>query len=208
MRLRNVKNKKEILDNESIVIKNPIYYKGCWNTLFSNNNEIHLEIGTGKCKFIKELALKNPNINYIGIEKSDSILALAVKEKEFPSNLKLVCYDASKITDLFNNEISKIYLNFSDPWPKKRHEKRRLTSSEFLNKYDLIFKEDKKIEFKTDNMGLFEYSIISFTNHGYLIDSISLDLHNLENNDNILTEYEEKFSKKGFRIYKVSVYKK
>ena len=208
MRLRNVKNKNEILNCSDIVIKNPEDYKGNWKSLFSNDNEIHLEIGTGKCKFIKELASKNPDVNYIGIEKSDSILALAVKEKDFPSNLKLICYDASKIDELFDHEISKLYLNFSDPWPKKRHAKRRLTSSEFLSKYDLIFENEKIIEFKTDNMGLFEYSLISFVENGYLIKEISLDLHNLENNDNILTEYEEKFSKKGFRIYKVLVYKK
>ena len=208
MRLRNVKNKNEILNSKDIVIKNPEDYKGNWKSLFSNDNEIHLEIGTGKCKFIKELASKNSDVNYIGIEKSDSILALAVKEKDFPSNLKLICYDASKIDNLFDHEISKLYLNFSDPWPKKRHAKRRLTSSEFLNKYDLIFENEKIIEFKTDNMGLFEYSLISFVENGYLIKEISLDLHNLENNDNILTEYEEKFSKKGFRIYKVLVYKK
>ncbi len=208
MRLRNVKGKKEILDNAIVIVKNPEEYKGNWNKLFSNDNEIHIEIGTGKCNFIKELALKNPDINYIGIEKSDSILSLAVKNKEFPNNLKLVCYDASKIDELFSFEISKIYLNFSDPWPKKRHSKRRLTSENFLEKYDSIFKNDKKIEFKTDNMGLFEYSLISFVDYGYKIKDISLDLHNLENNDNILTEYEEKFSKKGFRIYKVSVYKK
>lgn len=208
MRLRNVKGKKEILDNAIVIIKNPEEYKGSWNKLFLNDNEINIEIGTGKCKFIKELALKNPNINYIGIEKSDSILSLAVKNKDFPSNLKLVCYDASKIDELFSFEISKIYLNFSDPWPKKRHSKRRLTSKNFLEKYDSIFKNDKKIEFKTDNMGLFEYSLISFVDYGYKIKDLSLDLHKLENNDNILTEYEEKFSKKGFRIYKVSVYKK
>ena len=208
MRLRNVKNKKEILDSKEIVIKSPEEYKGRFNNLFNNDNEIHLEIGTGKCKFIKELASRNPNINYIGIEKSDSILALAVKEKEFPENLKLMCYDADKIDELFDHEISKLYLNFSDPWPKKRHSKRRLTSDVFLKKYDLIFKNDKTIEFKTDNMGLFEYSLIQLVSHGYLINDISLDLHNSENNDNILTEYEEKFSKKGFRIYKVLVYKK
>ena len=208
MRLRNVKGKKEILDNAIVIIKNPEEYKGSWNKLFLNDNEINIEIGTGKCKFIKELALKNPNINYIGIEKSDSILSLAVKNKDFPSNLKLVCYDASKIDELFSFEVSKIYLNFSDPWPKKRHSKRRLTSENFLEKYDAIFKNDKKIEFKTDNMGLFEYSLISFVDYGYKIKDLSLDLHKLENNDNILTEYEEKFSKKGFRIYKVSVYKK
>ncbi len=208
MRLRNVKGKKEILDNAIVIIKNPEEYKGSWNKLFLNDNEINIEIGTGKCKFIKELALKNPNINYIGIEKSDSILSLAVKNKDFPSNLKLVCYDASKIDELFSFEVSKIYLNFSDPWPKKRHSKRRLTSKNFLEKYDSIFKNDKKIEFKTDNMGLFEYSLISFVDYGYKIKDLSLDLHKLENNDNILTEYEEKFSKKGFRIYKVSVYKK
>lgn len=208
MRLRNVKNKETILASYDTVIKNPTDYKGNWHKLFNNDNPICLEIGTGKCKFIKELASRNPEINYIGIEKSASILALAIKNKDFPSNVRLINYDASKITDLFAKEITTIYLNFSDPWPKARHEKRRLTSKNFLDKYELLFNNEKNIIFKTDNRKLFEYSLISLVNNGFLIKNISLDLHNSEINDNILTEYEEKFAQKGERIYMVNVYKK
>lgn len=115
MRLRNVKNKEEILSSCSFVIDNPSNYKGKWNTLFNNNNEINIEIGTGKCKFIYEMALKNPNINYIGIEKSASILAIATKRLEKLDNLYLINYDALKLDEVFSHEIDKIYLNFSDP---------------------------------------------------------------------------------------------
>lgn len=208
MRLRNVKNKEEILSNCSFVIDNPTKYKGKWNILFNNNNEINIEIGTGKCKFIYEMALKNPNINYIGIEKSTSILAIATKRLERLDNLYLINYDALKLDEVFSNEISKIYLNFSDPWPKNRHENRRLTSPNFLKTYDNLFKGEKRIEFKTDNMKLFEYSICSLSNYGYIFESINLDLQNSENNDNIMTEYEYKFSQKGFKIYKLVAFKK
>lgn len=183
-------------------------YKGKWNILFNNNNEINIEIGTGKCKFIYEMALKNPNINYIGIEKSASILAIATKRLERLDNLYLINYDALKLDEVFSNEISKIYLNFSDPWPKNRHENRRLTSPNFLKTYDNLFKGEKRIEFKTDNMKLFEYSICSLSNYGYIFESINLDLQNSENNDNIMTEYEYKFSQKGFKIYKLVAFKK
>ena len=204
MRLRNVKNKEEILSSCSFVIDNPSNYKGKWNTLFNNNNEINIEIGTGKCKFIYEMALKNP----IGIEKSASILAIATKRLEKLDNLYLINYDALKLDEVFSHEIDKIYLNFSDPWPKNRHENRRLTSPNFLKTYDKLFKKEKRIEFKTDNMGLFEYSICSLSNYGYIFESINLDLQNSENNDNIMTEYEYKFSQKGFKIYKLVAFKK
>ena len=208
MRLRNVKNKEEILSSCSFVIDNPTNYKGKWNTLFNNNNEINIEIGTGKCKFIYEMALKNPDINYIGIEKSASILAIATKRLEKLDNLYLINYDALKLDEVFSHEIDKIYLNFSDPWPKNRHENRRLTSPNFLKTYDKLFKKEKRLEFKTDNMGLFEYSICSLSNYGYIFESINLDLQNSENNDNIMTEYEYKFSQKGFKIYKLVAFKK
>ena len=203
MRVRNLKNKVEILTSSSYYIKSPIEYKGKWNKLFKNNNPIHIEIGTGKCKFIYEKALKNPDINFIGIERIDTVLAIGIKElkeKEKLTNLFLINYDAEKIDDLFIKEIDQIYLNFSDPWPKKRHEKRRLTSFNFLSKYDIIFKGEKLIEFKTDNEDLFLYSIVSLTNYGYKIVDISLDLHKKTDFDNIVTEYENKFSNKGFKI--------
>lgn len=203
MRVRNLKNKKEILSSSNYYLDNPTEFKGKWNTIFKNDNPIHIEIGTGKCKFIYEKASNNPSINYIGIERIDTVLAIGIKEienKEKLNNLILLNYDAEKIDDLFLKEISKIYLNFSDPWPKKRHEKRRLTSFNFLSKYDIIFKDEKIIEFKTDNEDLFLYSVISLNNYGYKIIDISLDLHKKKDFDNIVTEYEIKFSNKGFKI--------
>lgn len=202
MRLRNVKNKEEILSSCSFVIDNPSNYKGKWNTLFNNNNEINIEIGTGKCKFIYEMALKNPNINYIGIEKSASILAIATKRLEKLDNLYLINYDALKLDEVFSHEIDKIYLNFSDPWPKKRHTKRRLTSSRFLEKYDLIFKDTKMIEMKTDNDDLFDYSCESFSEYGYKI--VSKDTNHISD---ITTEYEDKFRSIGKNINYISVVK-
>ena len=183
--------------------------KNKWQKEFNNNNPIYLEIGTGKCKFIIENAYKYPNINFIGIERSDSVLALGVKQiKDDIPNLRLINYDANKIEELFNHEIDLIYLNFSDPWPKKRHAKRRLTSIEFLKKYDNVFKNDKIIVQKTDNRLLFESSIISLTNYEYKIEEISLDLHNSDISDNIKTEYEDKFSNKGCKIYMLRAIKK
>ena len=208
MRQRNVKNKKDILNNcKNILEKTDL--KGKWHIEFGNSNPIHLEIGTGKCKFIIEKARRYKDINFIGIERSDSVLALGIKDlEENLPNLRLINYDASKIEDLFDKEISTMYLNFSDPWPKKRHAKRRLTSKEFLTKYENIFKEEKIIVQKTDNQGLFESSITSLTNNGYIIEDISLDLHKLKNNDNINTEYEDKFVKKGCKIYMLKALKK
>lgn len=209
MRQRNVKNKKDIINNSRYIILNPSELKGYWQGLFNNNNPIYIEIGMGKGDFILENALKYPNINFIGIEKYDSIIALAIKkiEKNDLNNLKLIRMDALNINDVFDKEVSKIFLNFSDPWPKPRHAKRRLTSDIFLEKYEDIFKNDKVIEMKTDNQNLFEYSLISFNNNGYRINEISLDLHNSDINDNIMTEYERKFSEKNNCIYYVKVVK-
>ena len=209
MRQRNVKQKEEILKKSDYIVKNPSDYKGRWHEVFKNNNDIHLEIGTGKCKFIFEKAKKYPKINFIGLERSDSVLALFLKNNpEILPNLKLIYYDAKTISDLFSKEISVIYLNFSDPWPKERHAKRRLTHESFLKEYDKIFKDKKEIILKTDNQGLFEFSCISFSKYGYIIEDIKVDLHNCEINDNIMTEYEEKFSKRGSHILMVKVLKK
>ena len=209
MRQRNVKNKKEIISNSKYIIENPSEYKGCFSKLFNNSNPIYIEIGMGKGDFILGNASKYPEINFIGIEKFDSIMALAIKKIEqydLP-NLKLIRMDALSINDVFSKEIDKIYLNFSDPWPKDRHAKRRLTSDNFLNKYNDIFKSNPTIEMKTDNQGLFEYSLISFNRNGYLIKEISLDLHNSNIENNIMTEYERKFSSLNNRIYYVKVEK-
>jgi len=163
----------------------------------------------GKGTFIYENALKYPDINFIGIEKYDSVMVRAIEKVENIelNNLKFIRMDATKIEEVFDKEIDRIYLNFSDPWPKVRHEKRRLTSLNFLEKYDSIFNKEKRIIMKTDNRKLFEFSIVSFTNYDYKINEISLDLHNDEVIDNIETEYEKKFSSKGFPIYKIDVYK-
>lgn len=208
MRLRNVKGAKEEIEKSKYIIEDYEQYKGNFKSIFKNNNEIHIEIGMGKGDFIKGMALKYPNINFIGIEKFDSVMVRAVQkleETEIP-NLKLIKMDALNIDKIFDKEIECIYLNFSDPWPKSRHEKRRLTSDVFLEKYDKILKI-KQIIMKTDNRKLFEYSIISLTNYGYKIDEISLDLHNDDIKDNVETEYEKKFVSLGNVIYRISVHK-
>ena len=202
MRQRNVKNKQEIMDNSSYLITNPIEYIGKWNKVFNNSNPIHIEIGTGKGNFIINKAINNPNVNFIGIEKVDSIIARCLQKiPDDLDNLKIIRANALDIENIFKKEVDTIYLNFSDPWPKKRWHKRRLTSNTFLEKYDSVFKKDNIIIQKTDNKDLFEYSLISLSNYGYIIKDLSLDLHNSKIEDNIMTEYEEKFSKKGNPIY-------
>ena len=207
MRLRNVKGAKEIIDNSPYIIKNPIDYKGDYQKIFENNNPIHIEIGMGKGDFINENAKKYPNINFIGIEKFDSVIVRAVQklENEEIPNLKLIKIDANEIDDVFDKEISVIYLNFSDPWPKARHAKRRLSSEIFLNKYDSVFIDKKRIIMKTDNRKLFEYSIKSFTDYGYKIEDISLNLYEDDIKNNVPTEYETRFHNRGCLIYKVDV---
>lgn len=209
MRLRNVKNKQEIMDSSNYLIMNPFDYIGKWNTVFGNCNPIHLEIGTGKGNFIIGKALNNPDINFIGIEKFDSVIARCLEKiPDGLPNLKIIRMNALEIDKVFKKEIATIYLNFSDPWPKKRWYKRRLTSSIFLDKYDSLFQNDACIIQKTDNTELFEYSICSLSRHGYTITDISFDLHHSEIKDNIMTEYEEKFSKKGNPIYYLVAVKK
>jgi len=204
MRLRNVKNKDEILNSSKYLVKNAEEYIGKWNKYFNNDNPIYIEIGMGKGKFIIENAIKYPNINFIGIEKFDSILAKSLPK--IPDNLDNLCIirmDALNIEKFFDHEISRIFLNFSDPWPKNRHHLRRLSSRVFLEKYDLIFKNDEEIYMRTDNRDLYIYSLMSFSEHGYKLTEISFDLHENEDEDLITTEYEDKFSSKGMPIYAV-----
>lgn len=205
MRLKHIKNADIIINSSNYLVKNPKEYKGNWSKLFNNENPIEIEIGTGKGKFIIENAIKNPNVNYIGIEKYDTPLVNAVKmlDNLELNNLKLICFDASNIDEIFDSEIDKIYLNFSDPWPKKRHEKRRLSSSLFLSKYDKLFKGEKRIQMKTDNDDLYEYSLISFEENGYEIVKTDTNYK-----DTITTEYEDKFIKKGKNINYIYVVKK
>lgn len=207
MRLKKVKNAEKIISNCEYIIDNPKEYKGKFKDLFNNNNPIYIEIGMGKGDFIINNAIKYPNINFIGIEKFDSVMVRATQKLDnlYLNNLKLIKIDAMEIDEIFNKEIELIYLNFSDPWPKSKHEKRRLTHSIFLDKYDDLFKENKHIIMKTDNRKLFEYSIKSLTDYGYRIKDISLDLHNDENVDNIETEYERKFVNLGYPIYRIDV---
>lgn len=209
MRLRNVKGAKDIIEKSDYIVNNYIDYKGDFKSLFGNDNPIHIEIGMGKGDFIIGMALINPNINFIGIEKFDSVLVRAVQKLEnmHIPNLRLIRMDALYIDDVFSKEIECVYLNFSDPWPKERHARRRLTSDVFLNKYDSLFRDKCNIVMKTDNRKLFEYSIMSFNNYGYFIDLLSLDLYNDDLSGNVQTEYEKKFVSNGNVIYKISVHK-
>ena len=212
MRLRKVKDADlKLKENKKYFIENPADYKGKWKKIFNNDNPIHIEIGCGKGKFILELAKENPNINYIAIEKYDSVL-LRVSEKlndlEY-DNLKITILDASLIKNYFGEkEIERIYLNFSDPWPKSHHAKRRLTSKLFLAQYKYILKDNGEIHQKTDNRGLFEYSIESFSEAGFKLSNVSLNLHkDLEKYPfNITTEFEEKWKEKG-PIYRLEARK-
>ncbi len=205
MRLKHIKNAEEIISKSKYLVKNPKENKGKWNKVFNNDNNIEIEIGTGKGKFIIEKAIENPNINFIGIEKYDSPLVSAVKKLEELEldNLKLICLEALEIEEVFDHEIDKIYLNFSDPWPKKRHAKRRLSSNVFLNKYESLFKNEKRIEMKTDNDDLYEFSSESFIENGY--DIVKTDTNYY---DTIRTEYEDKFISLGKNINYISVVKK
>lgn len=201
MRIRNIKNADEIVKNNSYVLNNPKEYRGHFNEVFGNDNPIHLEIGMGKGNFLISRALNNPDINFIGIEKYTSIVARALNKLEDLKvpNLKIINGDALELNEIFDKEISTIYLNFSDPWPKERHAKRRLTSRVFLSIYDDIFKSDGVIIQKTDNVNLFESSIISLTNYGYKIVDISLDLWKTDKTYEE-TEYEHKFKSQGVKI--------
>ena len=204
MRLKNIKGASEKILEGKYFISNPKDYRGKWNKLFNNNNPIYIEIGMGKGNFIIKNAIENPNINYIGIEKYDSVILRAVeKTNELElNNLYLIRMDARLIEDVFDKEIDLIYLNFSDPWPKKRHIKRRLTSDRFLQKYDLVFKDKKRIEMKTDNDDLFLYSCESLVQYGYEV--IEKDTNHISD---ITTEYEDKFMSIGKNINYISVVK-
>ena len=209
MRLRNKKEAKEIINNSDYLIKNEVENKGKWNKVFNNNNPIYIEIGCGKGDFIIENAKRYPNINFIGIEMYDTVLMYAINKlkDEKLNNLKFIRMDARLIEDVFDKEIDLIFLNFSDPWPKNRCAKRRLTHERFLKRYDNIFKNNKTIFFKTENTSLIEFSIKSLSVYGYTLKNVSLDLHNSNYEENIMTEYERKFSEKGNKINRLEAYK-
>ena len=211
MRLRNIPGADEVIRNCDWVIKEPADKKGKWNTVFGNENPIHIEVGMGKGQFITEMAKRNPQINYIGIERYTSVLLRAVQKREqLPTeealpNLLYLCIDASELPEIFaKDEVAKIYLNFSDPWPKDRHAKRRLTSPQFMAVYDQILCPEGKVEFKTDNRGLFDYSLEAIPEAGWEIEMHTFDLHHSEYAEgNVMTEYETKFSGEGKPICKL-----
>ena len=209
MRLRNIPGADEIVSNSPLCIQTPTEFKGNWKSVFANTNPIHIEIGMGKGRFLMDLAALNPDINYIGIERYTSVLLRAIqKMEEAPlPNVRFLCVDAATLPEIFApEEVDRIYLNFSDPWPKDRHARRRLTSTEFLNRYHLFLAKDGRLEFKTDNIGLFHFSLEEIENSEiWKLDAKTFDLHNdvVLNEGNIMTEYEEKFSSKGNPICKL-----
>lgn len=208
MRLRNKPWAKDFMaEHPDQLILEPKYKKGNWANEFGNEAPIHIEVGTGKGQFVIGMALANPSINYIGIEHFDNVIVSALEkaiEAEKPPNLRLLRFNGEELESVFEEaEIDRVYLNFSDPWPKHRHEKRRLTSERFLQKYESVLKPGGEIHFKTDNRSLFEYSLLSMTDYGMKLLAVSLDLHANMPEDNILTEYEEKFSRKGQPIYRL-----
>ena len=212
MRLRNIPGADEAIAESPYCINEPETQKGNWQQLFGNDNPIHIEIGMGKGQFLTRLAKENPHINYIGIERYSSVLlrALQKMEQEPLSNLRFLCIDAASITEIFEkNEVDKIYLNFSDPWPKDRHAKRRLTSRQFFARYNDILKPDGNVEFKTDNRDLFLFSLDEVEEAGWKLAAHTFDLHHDEslNQGNIMTEYEEKFSSLGNPIHKLIAYR-
>ena len=208
MRLRNIPGADEAIADSPHCIQEPMAEKGRWHLIFGNENPIHIEIGMGKGQFIMKLAKEHPDINYIGIERYSSVLLRALQKMEIEPlpNIRFLCMDASIITEVFDKEeVAKIYLNFSDPWPKERHAKRRLTSRQFFERYDKILAENGVVEFKTDNDDLFAFSMEEVAEAGWTLDAHTFDLHHAPvlNEGNVMTEYEEKFSSLGHPIHKL-----
>ena len=207
MRLRHIPGSEQQIEDSPFVISGPEEFRGQWNMFFGNTNPLHIEVGMGKGRFITELAAAHPEINYIGIERYTSVLLKAVEKRSllFLPNLYFLCVDARTLPDIFaEGEVDRIYLNFSDPWPKDRHAKRRLTSPQFMALYDRILAPEGQVEFKTDNMGLFDYSLESIPEAGWTITASTKDLHHSDMAEgNIMTEYEAKFSAMGNPICKL-----
>ena len=216
MRLRNITGARDVIAASEYVVQEEEavkgQWKGQWKVLFGNENEIHMEVGMGKGRFLHEMARLHPEINYIGVEMYSSVLlrALQKMEAEPLPNLKFLCIDARLLPDIFaEGEVDHIYLNFSDPWPKDRHAKRRLPSRQFLARFDMVLKKDGRISFKTDNRDLFDFALEELEPAGWKAEVITYDLHADKElcEGNIMTEYEEKFSSKGNPICKYVIYR-
>ena len=207
MRLRNIKGSREVIASNEFVVQEAEGQRGQWKAVFGNENPVHIEIGMGKGQFIMELARRNPDVNYVGIEKYSSVLIRAIEKRsqEDLPNLLFVRMDAEHIAEVFGpEEVDRIYLNFSDPWPKDRHAKRRLTSKEFLARYDQCLKKEGFIQFKTDNRPLFDFTLEQAAEANWQTNEVSYDLHHSEYVEgNIMTEYEERFSAQGNPIHRV-----
>ena len=211
MRLRNIPGADEAIEQSEFCIKNPKEHRGSWQEVFPSKQPLHIEIGMGKGQFLLTLAKQNPNINYVGIERYSSVLLRALEKfdtEEFVelTNVRFICMDAMEIGEVFEKEeVAKIYLNFSDPWPKARHARRRLTSTQFLAQYEKVLAAEGVVEFKTDNRPLFEFSLEQVEEAGWKVVAHTFDLHHNEemNQGNVMTEYEEKFSSMGNPIHKL-----
>lgn len=213
MRLRNIPGAKEVIENSPYVVHEPQKQKGQWSHVFENDHPIHIEVGMGKGRFLMDMAKIHPEVNYVGIEMYDSVLLRALQKREeyeqnegTLTNLYFMCVDARLLPEIFEKgEVEKIYLNFSDPWPKARHAKRRLTSRQFLERYDQILIPEGSVEFKTDNRELFEFSLEEVKEAGWTLEASTFDLHHDEElmKGNVMTEYEEKFSSMGNPIHKL-----
>lgn len=214
MRLRNIPGAKEVIRTSEYVVQNPEARKGLWAAVFPKRQPLHIEVGMGKGRFLMDMAALHPDRNYVGIEMYDSVLLRAIQkresreeEKERLSNLLFLCVDARNLPEIFDRgEVDRVYLNFSDPWPKARHAKRRLTSCEFLKRYEKILSPGGCVEFKTDNRQLFEFSLEEIERAGWELLEKTYDLHREESMmaGNVMTEYEEKFSQMGNPIYKLT----
>ena len=208
MRLRNIPGADDAIASSEYCIQEPKLLRGSWQSAFPLSQPIHIEIGMGKGRFLMDMATAHPDINYIGVERYSSVLLRALQKMELSPlpNLRFVCMDATEVTEVFDQgEVARIYLNFSDPWPKDRHSKRRLTSRQFFARYDQILAKEGHLEFKTDNQELFTFSLEEIPKPGWHLDACTRDLHHDEvlNQGNIMTEYEEKFSSKGNPICKL-----
>ncbi len=214
MRLRNIAGSREVIADSSFTVKEPEKMKGLWKKeVFGNDNPIHIEIGMGKGRFLMDMAALHPKINYVGIEKYSSVLLRALQKQQelLLPNIIFIRMDAEILTEVFApSEVGRIYLNFSDPWPKERHAKRRLPSREFLHRYDEILVPEGVVEFKTDNKDLFQFALEEIEPAGWTLEAVTYDLHNDEvmNQGNVMTEYEERFSSIGNPIYKYIISRK